>query len=133
MSKSPFDHIKAIDEKTEYTFNPDESYSQYVINRGLSFNIDTIFFVHELNKYRRVRLSDKMHYDFLFFGIPKKKRYGKWIKQDKTERIDVICKYYECSIERAKEYLGILTGEQFIEIERLLNAVGGRTQYGKNT
>lgn len=117
---SPFDFINSIQTEKNYVLSDEteKDYNQFVINRGLSFGADTIIYGNEMNS--RPHLTAKMQYDFLFYGIPKRKRYNKWIKADKIDNIDIITEYYECSDVRAKEILGLLTEEQVEQIRKRL-------------
>lgn len=117
---SPFDFINSIQAEKKYILSDDteKDYNQFVINRGLSFGADTIIYGNEMNS--RPHLPIKMQYDFLFHGIPKRKRYNKWIKSEKMDNIDIIVEYYECSDVRAKEILGLLTDDQLEQIRKRL-------------
>lgn len=117
---SPFDFINSIQAEKNYVLSDEteKDYNQFVINRGLSFGADTIIYGNEMNS--RPHLSSKMQYDFLFHGIPKRKRYNKWIKADKIDNIDIITEYYECSDVRAKEILRLLTDDQVEQIRKRL-------------
>ena len=109
--------LPSINLKTSHVIdeNPDmeREYQPYLINHALSFGMDTLFFAAEMNKYPD--LPKKLQYDFYFHGIPKAKRFNKWVKADKFEDIDVIKKYYGYSTKRAIETLNVLTKTQ-IEI-----------------
>ena len=94
MSKlSPFDFLSSINEKKTYLFdgeNADDSgeasqvdsaskqYPAYMVNRGLSYFVDTVMFANELNS--RPGVSPKMQYDFLYHSVRKKRRFSKWFK-----------------------------------------------------
>jgi len=103
----------------------DKLYNPYLINKALSFHMDTIMFANEMNRYPF--LSKDMQYDFYFASIKPKKRYSKWFKKDETDqdKIDLISEYYNCNETRAKEYLKILKPEQIQFISKKLNK-GGR-------
>lgn len=110
---SPFDFINEInhgksdlivDDQTEKQYNP------FLVNRGLSFSIDTAILANEMNS--RPHIPKKMQNDFLLSVVPKKKRYSKWLKADKLDDIEIIKAYYECNNEKAKTALRILKSEQ---------------------
>lgn len=118
---TPFDFINSvqtsgnnliIDEETE------KQYNSYIVNRGLSFGVDTVIYANEMNS--RPHLEKKMQYDFLLNAIPKKKRFNKWIKAEKDSNIEVIIEYYQCSLEKAKDILRVLTPEQFADVKSKL-------------
>ena len=131
MSKSPFDYVKSINDKTGYIFDESEKYPAYMVNKTMSFNLDTCLFANEINKYSQARLTDKQQYDFLYYAVPKKKRFGKWIKADEMPNLEVVCKFFNCSIEKAKEYLKILNDDQIEEIKTKMET-GGRNGENRN-
>ena len=123
MPYSPFDYTKSIDNKTEQL--PIDDYNAYIINRAMSFGIDTILFANEMNIYNI--LDNQMQYDFYYYGVPKKKRFNKWQKRDEVKDIDVIVEYYNCSFTKALEYAKILTVEQIIILRERLDK-GGKSK-----
>lgn len=122
---TPFDYIKSINTKDAYIFNQEEekNYNAHIVNIGLSFFTDTIFLVNEANKYN---LNGQKHYDFLFYAIEPRKRYSKWFKkQEDQTRLESISEYFDISLEKAKEYMKILSDSQMTEIERIIKHKGG--------
>ena len=89
---SPFEFVKSINEKTGniLTDNKDleKAYSPYLVNRGLSFTPDTLLAANEMNAVPF--LDKRMHYDYLYTVVKKRKRYAKWIKAEKSEMEDQI-------------------------------------------
>lgn len=128
---SPFDYVKSIQETGEDIWIDgvsDKDYTPFVINRGLAQNLDTLMLAQEMNK--RAILSPEMQYRYLLASIKKKKRYGKWSKKTELEdsnTLEMIARYYEVNMERAAEYLKLLTTEQIDEIRRL-TFTGGRSK-----
>ncbi|HET8688865.1 MAG TPA: DNA polymerase clamp loader subunit A [Methanosarcina sp.] len=98
--------------------------NQYMLNRAMSNNFDTVFFADEANGFVDVPMYPQ--YLFYFYSIPKKKRYGKWEKKgEKPEHLDLIKKTYNVSDKRALEYLSLLTDEQISYLEKR-SQVGGK-------
>lgn len=90
--------------KTGNFINDDNEkhYSPFVINKCLWGVMDSLFFVQELNTYSK--LTKQEHYKYLVNALPKKKRFAKWIKEEKDEDIPLIMEYYKnCSEVKAKE------------------------------
>lgn len=123
---SPFDYINEInhgknnlivDEQTE------RQYNSFLVNRGLSFSIDTVILANEMNS--RPHIPKKMQNDFLLSVVPKKKRYSKWLKADKLDDLEIVKAYYECNDEKAKAALRILKPEQ-IEYIKAKMFTGGQ-------
>lgn len=91
---------------------PDElsGYEPYVVNRSFSFNQDSIMMANEINK---PDIDSTMNFDFYYYGLSKKKRFGKWskkvkISQGKIDYINNIIEYYNCSMEKAQETYEVL-------------------------
>ena len=103
----------------------DSDYDQWRINSILSKHKDTIFYVNEINKYK---VTDQMHYDYLYNSIRKYKRYSKAIskeekkkKEQETALISLISEYYKYNTLRAKEALKVLSPEQIEYIKKKID------------
>lgn len=104
---SPFDIASHINEKKGVLDVDEVGYNSYVINKVLSNTIDSVLFANEMNRYWS--LPTQAQFDFYYFGLPKKKRYGKWYKnQDDTESLGLIQEFYGYSRKRAKDVLNLL-------------------------
>ena len=122
---SPFDYLKAINEtKEDIMLTPEDErkYSPFIVNRGLSFFMDTIFQVNELN--RNYHLEARLQFDYLLNSVRKKKRYSKWLKPEKLQDLDVVKEYYGFGNEKAKDALRILSEDQLAFIKDKLNQGG---------
>ena len=122
---SPFEFIKAINETKEDVMVDDVSekkYSPFIVNRGLSFFMATIFQVNELN--RNHHLDSRLQFDYLLNSVRKKKRYSKWLKPEKLQDLDVVKEYYGFSNEKAKDALSTLSEDQLAFIKDKLNQGG---------
>ena len=122
---SPFDYLKAINETKEdvmLTPQDERKYSSFIVNRGLSFFMDTIFQVNELN--RNHHLDSRLQFDYLLNSVRKKKRYSKWLKPEKLQDLDVVKEYYGFGNEKAKDALRILSEDQLAFIKDKLNQGG---------
>lgn len=90
-----------------YAFSEEDqsAYPPYMINRGLMQNLDTVLYANEMNMNNQV--TKEMHYDYLYYSISKKKRYGKWAKpsKDNKELIDNIVEYYKINRNYALQYI----------------------------
>jgi|TARA_R100001082_G_C4339326_1_gene149377 hypothetical protein len=121
------DYLNAIN----YTKEPlldteDESvekgYTPFVVNRCLSYFIDTVLYANEMN--RRPETDKKMQFDYLQKSIRKNKRYSKWLKQESVENLDLIKQFYGYSDAKAKEVMDIISDED-IEFMRKKLSTGG--------
>ena len=129
-SLSPFDFLKSINSASKTnlmrdTDNDDlaeKSYIAWVVNNGLSYFPDTILYANLVNEYHH--LSNRAQYEFLLNSIRPKKRYAEWIKSSDDEDLNLICNYYECNRNVAKDYLSLLSKEQ-IDLLREKQKIGG--------
>ena len=122
---SPFEYIKAINETKQdvmLTSQDEKKYSPFIVNRGLSFFMDTIFQVNELN--RNHHLDSRLQFDYLLNSIRQKKRYSKWLKPEKLHDLDVVKEYYGFGNEKAKDALKTLSEDQLGYIKDKLNQGG---------
>jgi|WetSurSiteA1Bulk_404760.scaffolds.fasta_scaffold103255_2 hypothetical protein len=126
MTFGIFDIVKNINEKGEGLLDPDtikSEYNSFVINRALSNVKSTLFFSNEMN--RLWGLDKDMQYAFYYYGITKKKRFGKWNKlQDDKETINAIQEYFNYSYHRAKEAVSLLTEDQINIIKKAIDRGG---------
>lgn len=117
---SPFDFIKSINQTNEDLLEDPErerEYVPYIVNRGLSYSLDTVLLANEMN--RLPSADKKMQFEFLRMAIRKKKRYDTWIKAEKeSDALKIVMEYYNYSIEKAKQVLPLLTSEQIAELEK---------------
>jgi len=88
---SPFDYLKAINETKEdvmLTPQDERKYSSFIVNRGLSFFMDTIFQVNEMN--RNHHLDGRLQFDYLINNIRKKRRYSIYLVYVVCDKIDKV-------------------------------------------
>jgi hypothetical protein len=126
---SLFDWLNDLNYEKKNLFNDstEQDFSTFMINRGMSQNIETVMLANELNKHYNV--TKQMAHDFYFYLVPAKKRYSKWAKQsnDYKDTLDLLVKHYKVNKSRAVEYMKILTAEEIEQI-RKLNDVGGKSR-----
>lgn len=119
-----FQFIDSIYKTKENLFNEDNpsEYSKFMVNRGLSYNLDCVFMANELNRFADI--TEQAHYIFLLESIDKKPRYGKWHKKEATgDDLTLVMDMYGYSREKAEVALEILTDEQ---LSQLKNSYGGK-------
>lgn len=121
---SPFDIASHINEKKGVLDVEEVGYETYMINRVFSNTGDSVLFANELN-IRWGNLTKQQQFDFYYYGLPKKKRFGKWYKnQDDKASLELIQDYYGYSRRKAKDVLELLR-PHLDEIARELDK-GGR-------
>tara|TARA_B100001094_G_C18060961_1_gene735035 strand:+ start:595 stop:978 length:384 start_codon:yes stop_codon:yes gene_type:complete len=102
-------------EDVEYA---EKSYPAFVVNRCLSYFPDTIIHANEMNRLNA--LDTKMQYDYYRFSLRKRKRFSKWLKEEKQEDLDLVKRYYNYSNQKAKEALRVLSSEDLNNIREFL-------------
>jgi hypothetical protein len=126
MGITVFDIVKNLNEKGEGPLSPEvvqAEYSPFIINRALSNVKSTLYFANEMN--RNWQLDKHLQYAFYYYGITKKKRFGKWNKlQDDKETIAAIQEYFNYSYQRAKEAISLLTEDQINIIKKAIDRGG---------
>lgn len=125
---SPFEFLNSInDTKVDIMVDDvsEKAYNAYLINRGLSYFVDTILLANEMN--RNHHLAAALQFHFLINTIRKKKRFSKWIKATEPEALAIVQEYYGYSNEKARSALAVLSGPQIEELRRRLFK-GGRTK-----
>ena len=91
-------------------------YKAFVINRALSYYVDCVPYVNEMNLYPE--LDNDMQYQYLLNSIRQMKRkFQPWQKSQKDENIECVKTYFGYSNQKAKDALKILTEEQIAEIK----------------
>ncbi len=123
---SPFDFVKQINygKKNLIDENPEleRQYKQFIINRALSFNHDTVLYANEMNVKNHV--DSKLQFDFFLNTIRPKKRYGKWLKRENNGILELIKEYYKCSYAKARDYITLLDDSQLDIIKQRLETGG---------
>ena len=100
----------------------EKEYPPFVINRSLSYFQDTILYANEMNL--RGHIDNRLQNDYFLNSVRKKKRYSKWLKPEKLQKLDVVKEYYGFGNEKAKDALRILSEDQLAFIEDKLNQGG---------
>jgi len=121
---NPFRYVAAINYSKEDLTNNfplfEEEYNSYLTNRSLSYFPDTVLIANEINIFNFI----PKHWQFLFYLniVSKKKRYSskKWAKRSKDSNESLVMEYYNCSLQKAKEILSLLTKEQIDIIKQKL-------------
>jgi hypothetical protein len=118
---NPFDYLNAINNTKQNVIEDSENpelaeklYPPYLVNRGLSFFIDTVYLANEMNRHHH--LENKMQFDFLINIVRKKKRFSKWFKAQPDEDVEAVMDYYGYSQDKARQVVGLLTKDQITQI-----------------
>ena len=122
---NPFEIVKAVTHTKENLMvdeHAEKGYAPYMVNRALSFFVDTVFQANEMN--RNYHLDKKLQFDYLLNNIRPRKRWSQWLKPEKIDNIDIVKEYYGFSNEKAKNALEILSVDQLEHIKQKLD-IGG--------
>ncbi len=127
MSLSPFDYTNAINMTKEDIMVDDlaeKAYAPYMVNRSLSYFMDTVLLANEMNT--RHRTDHKLQFSFLLNSIRKGKRFSKWAKPMLPDDIEVVKEYYGYSNDKAKVALTLLSEEELKELRMRVYKGGTR-------
>lgn len=123
---SPFDYINMINNKTGI---PDslEGYESFIVNRNYSQFAEIILYANEIN----VDCDKQLNFDFYYYLLSKKKRYGKWSKKQKEtsakkETLNNIIEHYTCSMSKAQEIYDVLESNNLLKEFATLTDKGGK-------
>jgi hypothetical protein len=93
-----------------------KEYKAFVINRALSYHMDCVLYVNEMNK--NPSIDSDMQYSYLLNTIrPMKRKFQPWQKSSVDQDIECVKQYFGYSNEKAKDALRILSNEQVAEIK----------------
>ncbi len=116
------DFLSSINYDKKPLLDADESatrlYPAFVVNRCLSYFVDTIFHANEMNCVPW--LDNKSQFDFHRLSIRKKRRFSNWVKKETEDDIELIKQAYGYSERKAIEVLNIIGPQQMDQIRKSL-------------
>ena len=93
-----------------------KDYTPFVVNRALSYHMDCILYVNEMNLYPEI--DKDLQYQYLLNTIRSMKRkFQPWQKASADKDLECVKEYFGYSNQKAKEALRILNDEQIAEIK----------------
>lgn len=119
---SPFDFINDINFGKKNLLKDDDKgilekeYNPFIINRGLGYFADTVLYANEMNL--RHDLDKRMQNDYLLHSIRPKKRFSKWHKSLKEDKLEILKQYFNYSNQKVKDVLDIISDEDFEIIKK---------------
>lgn len=118
MNETPFDFLNSVlSNKIDLMKNGRTDYNPWMVNRGVSMHVDTIFYAMLINMYPQ--LPNLLQYKYLLNIIKARKRYsGKWPVSKKSDELKVVQRAYGMNRKNALEALKILNDE---ELRQLVN------------
>lgn len=107
---------------TENDSLAEKDYVPFMVNKSLSYFVDTILYSNEINKYPF--LDKKMQYTYYLHAIPKGKRFCKWSKKEITEDLEAISEYFQCNYRKSAEILRTINKSDLALIKQVLQKGG---------
>ena len=120
MKIGPFDYVRSINEKSE--MDDLSGYNPFLTNRAFAYHLDTILLAEEMNQAHHI--GPQLQYDFYYHSVRKGKRFGFPPKVEEEHNLNVVMEYYECSKQKALEYLQVLTHNNISDIINSLDKGG---------
>lgn len=94
-----------------------KDYVPFIVNRSLSYHLDCVPYVNEINMYPGI--DGDMQYQYFLNSIrPMKRRFQPWQRSEKDKNIECVKEFFGYSNNKAKEALSILSDEQIAEIRK---------------
>lgn len=121
---NPIEFLKSINYSKEdlMTEDTEKSYVPYLINHFLSGTVDTVLYANEMNK--RQFMDVRMQYDYLRLSVRKNKRFSKWLKKEKLEKIETLKTFFNYSTRRAEEISQIISEDDLEQINKSMQRGG---------
>lgn len=137
MAAPLFEVLKSINQTkkpwTSLTEEEQKSINHFLLNKYISLNKDYIEIANEVQSLN-IQDPEKL-YKIYTNLLPKDTRFHKYIKSnvEKTneEHIGYIAKYFECSLENAKDYHILINKEQIEQIIQQLGINNGKIKKSK--
>lgn len=108
---------------TENDTLAEKEYNPWVTNKALSYFPDTVLIANDMNMY--YNLDKRPQYEYLLNMVRRGKRWSKWVKETKSDDLNIVMKIYNCNMTVAREYLKLLTKDQIKQLHKT-QETGGR-------
>lgn len=110
-----FKDIVSSIQKTKKDLSDDpvfqKTYDAFVVNRALSYHVDSILHANEMNI--RHGLDKNLQYHFYLNSIrAMKRKFQPWVKKEKNDILNAIKEYYHFSNAKALEAMRLLSTDQ---------------------
>lgn len=131
---NPFDFVTNINgakkDLIRDSDNPDlmeKSYKPFLVNRALSYFIDTIMYANEINQAKHLDFT--LQNDYYLNSIRSGKRFSKWAKPIENSNIESVQEYYKVSYMKALDIIKVLSKEQIDLIKTKIIKGGNHVQH----
>lgn len=130
----PFDFVTEINgskkdliRKSDNPKLAEKIYSPFLVNRALSYFVDTIMYSNEINRANHIDFI--IQNDYYLNSIRSAKRFSKWHKREEDQDLETIQEYYKVNYKRALEISKVLTREQIDHIKTRIIKGGNHVQH----
>jgi hypothetical protein len=133
MSKSLFDHIKGVTyRKTKWEDLSEEdikSWSNYMITRFFSMEIELVELMNDVQKYTNGILSSRDYYKLLYDMLPKHSFFLKYVKSKhrveiEPEILKIFCNHFKLGKSEVYGYINYLKQNNSQELTDILKMYG---------
>ena len=122
---TPFDFVNSINFNKK-DLMPDEiherEYVPFIVNRALSYFVDTVHYANEMNLYSN--LDNKLQYHYLINSIRPQKRFSKWVKKQEDSDLGAVMEYFGYNYAKARTAIELLSPEQIKIIKEKIEKGG---------
>jgi hypothetical protein len=128
MTTSPFDFLNAINSNNDIVRKSEtpeqliKDYSAFMVNRGLSYFPDTLYYANEMNML--AHLDALLQFDYLLNSIRPRKRFSKWGKRREDSDLEAVREYFGYGYKKAQQALTVLSTQQLEQIKERLEKGG---------
>ena len=130
---NPFDFLNCINQTKHPLMDQDPScereYVPFLINRGLSYFMDTIVLANQMNQ--TYWLDKKLQFEYLRFSVRARKRFSKWHKPQEDDRINALKALYGYSDAKARQVVDLIKEEDWTAIFEAISTGGVNTKFHK--
>jgi hypothetical protein len=125
---NPFDYINAINNHKDIIRESDDQtlaekeYSAFMVNRGLSYYSDTLFYANEMNMLAHV--DSLLQFDYLLNSIRPRKRFSKWARKVEDSDLEAVQAYFGYGYKKAQQALAVLSTQELEQLKTKLEKGG---------
>lgn len=102
----------------------ENEYVPFVVNRSLSYFMDTVLFVAEMDRLPKMPKWDQ--YLYYYHAVPKSRRFQNWHKPGKDKYLKAVAEIYNYSSRKAVAALKLLDDSQCTQIAKSIDKGGRR-------
>lgn len=100
----------------------ESEYVPFVVNRSLSYFVDTALFAAELDRIPKMDKWDQ--YLYYYICVPKCRRFQSWHRSENDKYLKAVAEVYNYSYIKAKTALKLLDKSQCVIIEKMVDKGG---------